>query len=44
MSCEPLLRFFFSLDTFIMCEQIMKYTRSDGVVGYGLYENGYRLP
>ena len=44
MSCKPLLRWFFSLDTFIMCEQIMEYRRNDGVVGYGLYENGYRLP
>ena len=44
MTCKPLLRWFFSLDTFIMCEQIMEYRRNDGVVGYGLYENGYRLP
>ena len=44
MTCKPLLRWFFSLDTFIMCEQVMEYRTSDGRVGYGLYENGYRLP
>lgn len=44
MSCKPLLRWFFSLDTFIMCEQIMEYRTTDGRVGYGLHENGYRLP
>jgi hypothetical protein len=44
MTCKPLLRWFFSLDTFIMCEQIMEYRTTDGRVGYGLYENGYRLP
>ncbi|WP_018990659.1 DUF7064 domain-containing protein [Aromatoleum toluclasticum] len=44
MTCKPLLRFFFSLDTFIMCEQIMEYRTNDGRIGYGLYENGYRLP
>ncbi len=41
---KPLLRWFFSLDTFIMCEQIMEYRKIDGTVGYGLCENGYRLP
>ena len=44
MTCKPLLRWFFSLDTFIMCEQIMEYRTTDGRVGYGLYETGYRLP
>ena len=44
MTCKPILRWFFSLDTFIMCEQIMEYRTTDGRVGYGLYENGYRLP
>ena len=41
---KPLLRWFFSLDTFIMCEQIMEYRMSNGTVGYGLSEHGYRLP
>ncbi|CAG4884776.1 conserved protein of unknown function [Georgfuchsia toluolica] len=41
---KPLLRWFFSLDNFIMCEQIAEYRMSDGTVGYGMCENGYRLP
>jgi hypothetical protein len=44
MTGKPLLRWFFSVDTFLVCEQIMEYRTSDGRVGYGLHENGYRLP
>ena len=43
-TCKPLLRWFFPLDTFYMCEQIMEYRLTDGTVGYGLAENGFRLP
>jgi hypothetical protein len=42
--CKPLLRYFFPLDTFVLCEQIMEYRMTDGRLGYGLYETGYRLP
>lgn len=44
MDCKPLLRWLFPLDTFVLCEQIMEYRTTDGRVGYGLYETGYRLP
>jgi hypothetical protein len=43
-TCKPLVRWLFPLDTFVLVEQIMEYRTSDGRVGYGLYENGYRLP
>ncbi len=43
-TAKPLFRFFFPADTFILCDQLMEFRLHDGTVGYGLYENGYRLP
>lgn len=44
LSGEPLFRWLFPLDGFVLCEQIMKFRLGDGTIGYGLYETGYRLP
>lgn len=43
-TAKPLFRFFFPADTFVLCDQLMEFRLADGTVGYGLYENGYRLP
>jgi hypothetical protein len=43
-TARPLFHWLFPLDTFVLCEQVMEYRKSDGTVGYGLYETGYRLP
>lgn len=43
-TAKPVFRCFFPADTFILCDQFMEFCMSDGTVGYGLYENGYRLP
>lgn len=40
----PVFRAFFPADTFMLCDQLMEFRLADGTVGYGLYENGYRLP
>lgn len=41
---KPLFTWLFPLDTYVLCEQLMEYTLTDGTKGYGLYETGYRLP
>ena len=43
-TAKPVFRTFFPADTFILCDQLMEFRLGDGTVGYGLYENGYRLP
>ena len=43
-TATPLFHWQFPLDTFVLSEQLMEYRLSDGTVGYGLYETGYRLP
>lgn len=43
-TAKPVFRCFFPADTFILCDQLMEFRMGDGTVGYGLYENGYRLP
>lgn len=43
-TAEPVFRWFFPADTFLLCDQLMRFRMSDGTIGYGLYENGYRLP
>lgn len=44
MSGKPLFNWLFPFDTFVLREQLMEFRLSDGTVGYGLYETGYRLP
>ncbi len=41
---KPLFTWLFPLDTFVLCEQLMEFRLSDGTLGYGLYETGYRAP
>ncbi len=41
---KPLFSWLFPLDTFVLREQLMEFRLSDGTVGHGLYETGYRLP
>lgn len=41
---EPLFRWLFPLDTFVLCEQILQFRLDDALTDYGLYETGYRLP
>ena len=43
-TAEPIFRWFFPLDSFILVEHMMEYRLNDGTVGYGLGECGYRLP
>jgi hypothetical protein len=43
-TAKPLFSWLFPLDTFVLREQLMEYRLSDGTLGYGLYETGYRLP
>ncbi|MBL6749514.1 MAG: hypothetical protein ISP90_03295 [Nevskia sp.] len=41
---RKLFRWFFPADTFVLTEQMMEYRLSDGTLGYGLGECGYRFP
>jgi hypothetical protein len=43
-TASPLFSWMFPLDTFVVAEQIMEYRLNDGTPGYGLSENGFRLP
>lgn len=43
-SATPLFNWVFPQDTFVVCEQIMKFTMGDGTLGYGMSEGGFRLP
>lgn len=43
-TARPLFSWLFPLDTFVLREQWMEYRLSDGTLGYGLFETGYRLP
>ncbi|WP_114970561.1 DUF7064 domain-containing protein [Rhodoferax ferrireducens] len=43
-SAKPLFRWLFAQDTFVVCEQMMEFRLSDGTLGYGLCEGGFRLP
>lgn len=43
-TAKYIFNWLFPLDTFVLTEQFMEYTLSDGSVGYGLAESGYRLP
>jgi len=43
-TAKPLFSWLFPLDTFVLREQWMEYRMSDGTLGYGLFETGYRLP
>lgn len=43
-TAKPVFQWLFPLDTFVLREQVMEYRMSDGTMGYGLYETGYRLP
>jgi len=43
-TAKPLFRCFLPADTYVLAEHIAEFTRSDGVVGYGLVECGFRLP
>lgn len=43
-TAKPLFSWLFPLDTFVLREQWMEYRLSDGTLGYGLFETGYRLP
>lgn len=43
-TAKPVFRCFFPADTFLLCDQLMEFRLGDGTIGYGLYENGYRLP
>jgi len=40
----PLFSWFFPMDTFVVLEQMMEFRLSDGTIGYGLAECGYRFP
>lgn len=40
----PLFRWQFPFDTFVMVEQMMEYRLSDGTIGYGMGEGGFRFP
>lgn len=41
---KPLFRWQFPFDTFVMVEQMMEYRLSDGTIGYGMGEGGFRFP
>jgi len=41
---RPLFRWQFPFDTFVMVEQMMEYRLSDGTLGYGMGEGGFRFP
>ena len=41
---EPLFRWQFPFDSFVMVEQMMEYRLSDGTIGYGMGEGGFRFP
>jgi len=41
---RPIFRTFLPADNYVLAEHIAQFTRSDGVIGYGLVECGYRLP
>lgn len=43
-TAEPLFRWFFPFDTFVLAEHMMEYTLADGTKGYGLGECGFRFP
>lgn len=40
----PLFTWAFAQDSFVVVEQMMEYRLSDGTVGYGIAECGFRLP
>ncbi len=40
----PLFRWQFPFDTFVMVEQMMEFRLSDGTIGYGMGEGGFRFP
>ena len=44
LTAKPLFNWLFPVDTFVLREQIMEFQLSDGTLGYGLHETGYRLP
>lgn len=41
---KPLFRWQFPFDSFVMVEQMMEYQLSDGTMGYGMGEGGFRFP
>ncbi|MFX4087256.1 MULTISPECIES: DUF7064 domain-containing protein [Sphingobium] len=43
-TAKPLFRWQFPFDTFVMVEQMMEYRLSDGTIGYGMGEGGFRFP
>ena len=43
-TAKPLFRWFFPFNTYVLAEHMMEYRLSDGTVGYGVSECGYRLP
>jgi len=43
-TAKPLFRWFFPFDTFVVAEHMMEYRLSDGTIGYGMGECGFRFP
>ena len=41
---KPLFRWAFPFDSFVMVEQMMEYRLTDGTIGYGMGEGGFRFP
>jgi hypothetical protein len=41
---KPIFRWQFPFDTFVMVDQMMEYRLSDGTIGYGMGEGGFRFP
>jgi hypothetical protein len=41
---KPLFRWTFPFDTFIIVEQMMEFTLTDGTLGYGMCEGGFSFP